>query len=1225
VDQMKLDKNFMLQMGLWTLTGVLALGLTIQNGYAQGDAFLGRVSVRSLAIDPSTPATLYAGTVNAGVFKSTNGGTSWTAVNTGLGNAWVTALAIDPSTPATLYAGIQGSGVYKSTNGGTSWTASNTGGLTGAYVMALAIDPSTPATLYAGSGVGAGAWKGIYKSTNGGTSWTAVNTGLTTTMVYALAIDRSTPATLYAGSYDAGVFKSTNGGANWGAVNSGFPANLGNAVYVYALAIDPSTPATVYAGTAGGGVFKSTNGGTSWTAVNSGLYDLSIASLTIDPTAPATLYAGTYYVYKSTNGGAFWQVVGCSYTLSAASQSVGAAQSTATVSVATSNSVCRWDAVSNASWIAITSGSMGTGNGTTAIQAAANTGAARTGTLTIAGQTYTVNQAASGQTGCSYNVSPTSIQATAAGLSATMVIFTNAGCAWTASVPAGVNWITLNPASGTGQGAVGYSIAANTGPARNATLTVATVPVTVAQDAASSCAYALSSSSQLIAGISGIGTVTVTATGSNCSWTVSDPTVNWLHVTSPSSFTATGTVTYSVDPNPGPGKRSTTLTIANQTDTVTQDVPPCTYGLSATSSPAMAATGGTGSVKVTANGAACPWSASTPTEPSLQWVHITSASSAAGSGNINYAVDANTTTSARSVTLTISGRNPITQISYTVNQAPGTANTGPVPVIGPSGIVNAASFISANLPAGAIAQGSFFSIFGSGLGPDPSRSADSYPLGTTLGNVSVKVTQGATSVAAIPLFVAPFQINAVMPSNVPTGTVQVTVTYNGATSTTAPVQVVASNFGAFSVSAGRGPGIVQNYVSPTQAPLNTSGVTAAPGDTVILWGTGLGPLPGGASDSLPPAAGSLAVSVRVSVGRESVQPVYSGRAPGLAGVDQINFVIPQNAPLGCYVPIQVVAAGMASNVITMAIGANRQPCSDSSPLGTLSRNGGKNASVALTRLTFINLTDAAGNGTVDLGSGVLWLKPPGGDLGFDLFSSLPPLNSCTYYNNMDSLNGVLAGAIPAAEAAAQSLDAGSTLTVKGPNGVRGFTYADSTMKTSPYLGLLGASGAFAALGLSSQPPFLDPGSYTVSGSGGKDVGPFSFALNIPNPATWTNRDQISVIDRTQGLTVNWIGGNPSTQMGVIFGFASNPNTKVSGGFACVASLDQRTFTVPPGMMANLPSTVGTNPGNIQSLLLFVTGPSGDQFVKFNTTASPSLDNGLGFFVVGDLLLNVTYK
>ena len=196
---------------------------------------------------------------DGGAFKSTDSGGSWSPINTGLTAFLVNALAIDPSAPATLYAGTDPgfdydfTGVFKSTDGGANWRQSLY-----ASVLALAIDPSAPATLYAGT------FGGVFKSTNGGESWSAINAGLTGTRVQALVIDPSAPATLYAGT-SFGVFKSTNGGASWTAINTGL-TNSG----VGALAIDPSAPATLYAGT-DGGVFKSTNGGGNWTAMSTGL------------------------------------------------------------------------------------------------------------------------------------------------------------------------------------------------------------------------------------------------------------------------------------------------------------------------------------------------------------------------------------------------------------------------------------------------------------------------------------------------------------------------------------------------------------------------------------------------------------------------------------------------------------------------------------------------------------------------------------------------------------------------------------------------------------------------------------------------------------------------------------------------------------------------------------------------------------------------------------------
>jgi hypothetical protein len=93
---------------------------------------------------------LYAGTDGGGVFKSTDGASSWTAMNSGLTGTSVRALAINPSTPMTLYAGTFGGGVSKSTDGASNWTAMNSGHLTNSFVQTLSIDPSAPMTLYAG-------------------------------------------------------------------------------------------------------------------------------------------------------------------------------------------------------------------------------------------------------------------------------------------------------------------------------------------------------------------------------------------------------------------------------------------------------------------------------------------------------------------------------------------------------------------------------------------------------------------------------------------------------------------------------------------------------------------------------------------------------------------------------------------------------------------------------------------------------------------------------------------------------------------------------------------------------------------------------------------------------------------------------------------------------------------------------------------------------------------
>jgi photosystem II stability/assembly factor-like uncharacterized protein len=159
-----------------------------------------------LAVDPQTPTTLYASFRQVELAKSTDAGGSWTT-GTSLSSP-ITCLAIDSRTPTTIYAGTTvylgtavayRGGVFRSTDGGITWSEV-IAGLTNLDVRALAIDPQTPTTVYAGTYGG-----GVFKSTDGGGSWSALNTGLSDLYLSALAIDPQSPATVYAGTR-AGVF-----------------------------------------------------------------------------------------------------------------------------------------------------------------------------------------------------------------------------------------------------------------------------------------------------------------------------------------------------------------------------------------------------------------------------------------------------------------------------------------------------------------------------------------------------------------------------------------------------------------------------------------------------------------------------------------------------------------------------------------------------------------------------------------------------------------------------------------------------------------------------------------------------------------------------------------------------------------------------------------------------------------------------------------------------------
>jgi hypothetical protein len=190
----------------------------------------------------------------------------------------------------------------------------------------------------------------------------------------------------------------------------------------------------------------------------------------------------------------------------------------------------------------------------------------RTGTITIAGLTFTVTQLGAAPT-CTYSINPTSQQFTASGGTSSATVTTQAGCAWTAVSNAA--WITVTSgASGTGSGSVAYSVAANasTSP-RSGTITIAGQTFTINQDGAvSSCVGTLSTAGKSFTAAGGTGTVNVTA---SCTWTAVS-NASWITVTSGASGTGNGVVAYSVAANTTGSGRTGTITIAGKIYTVKQ-------------------------------------------------------------------------------------------------------------------------------------------------------------------------------------------------------------------------------------------------------------------------------------------------------------------------------------------------------------------------------------------------------------------------------------------------------------------------------------------------------------------------------------------------------------------------------------------------------------------------------------------------------------------------------
>jgi hypothetical protein len=336
----------------------------------------------------------------------------------------------------------------------------------------------------------------------------------------------------------------------------------------------------------------------------------------------------------------------CATSVAPGTQAIGAAGGPGVVNVTTAAG-CGWSATTTDPWLTITAGASGNGNGTVNFTATANSGPSRSGSISIAGQTLTVNEAGN----CTASINPTSENVPVGGGAGTAVTVTIAsGCAWTATTSD--TWITISSgASGNGNGSVNFNAAANTGPPRNGTITIAGQPLTVSQ--ASGCSYAINPTSQSIGSGGGAGSQVNVTTTTGCTWTgVANDT--FLSVTSGASGSGNGTVNFTIASTTGPG-RTGTLTIAGKTFTVTQ-ASGCTFSINPTTLDFVSGGGPSGNITVT-TAAGCTWTSSTTDN------FITSYTGATGTGpgTVTFTVAANSG-GARTGHLTIAG------ITFTVTQ-----------------------------------------------------------------------------------------------------------------------------------------------------------------------------------------------------------------------------------------------------------------------------------------------------------------------------------------------------------------------------------------------------------------------------------------------------------------------------------------------------------------------------------------------------------------------------
>ena len=270
------------------------------------------------AADRTRPNAAFASGGN-NTYATTNGGFTWTLLGGGIAGANVRAIAADTGK---VFATTPSGSVYRSIDGGTSWTNILSAAGVGELNQSLAIDPAEPNTILAGD-LQLSSFNGglndsyIVRSDDGGGTWfhlpQSSQPAGADVRAYSLAFDPAHSSTLYAaGTGTPNVAKSVAGGAGWSDAAEPAPGN--SAGYVYSVAVDPTNSQVVYAGVQSAfgsgskGVWKSANGGVTWTAINNGLTGPpAVRSLVIDPADHNIIHAGTESGYfYSIDGGATW-------------------------------------------------------------------------------------------------------------------------------------------------------------------------------------------------------------------------------------------------------------------------------------------------------------------------------------------------------------------------------------------------------------------------------------------------------------------------------------------------------------------------------------------------------------------------------------------------------------------------------------------------------------------------------------------------------------------------------------------------------------------------------------------------------------------------------------------------------------------------------------------------------------------------------------------------------
>ena len=493
-------------------------------------------------------------------------------------------------------------------------------------------------------------------------------------------------------------------------------------------------------------------------------------------------------------------------------------------------------------------------------------------------------------------------------------------------------------------------------------------------------------------------------------------------------------------------------------------------------------------------------------------------------------------------------------------------------------LLNNASYIVPPLPGSSIAQGSLFAVFGENMGPAALVQAG-FPLPTDLSGASLRISASGNDVSAFLVYTSATQLAAILPSNTPVGPAVARVTFNNQQSAPFPFTVVRNSPGLFTLNrSGTGPAVLTTpdfkVITYTNA--------AVEGDVLSVWSTGVTGLTGRADNTAaeffdPP------LEVEVFVGGKKANVRYRGRAPALAGVDQVVFDVPPGVR-GCSVSLAMRVGGVISNYSTLAVAGANRICSD--PNGLTETDTAKALQNGLS-IGSISLARFRTKVTVP-GAGTLESRVDSASANFTRFDADGFIRSRSVGSGGASLGNCVVttfsgNTAPVDPFATTKLNAGPQLTLTGPGGTRPINRAAS----GAYSADLGSSSP-AMPGMSAA--FLEPGTYTVTGPGGPDVGAFSTRITVPQPLT-TNLDGIASVARGSSLTVTWSGGG-SNEYIIITGTSFRRNPTAGATFVCTERSSAGRFEVPSEVLLAMPPSENSQ-GTALGFLSVTSAPLND--------------------------------